>query len=382
MLPSRCCARHFGVTARDLVADRGYTSKDPERFCNPVRQLVDNIVLDLTESQRKSREHYTVILDRGKPNERTLHILRIAGLFFADSLPEDFHDLERPGVRATAAERKAAMKKFDQRAQYAFVRHDLLDSGSQRWAGPATRYAGFKVRCPNNKRSLRAGHNRPLTTCAVGQPCSCGAVVVIDDPSTERERQDLIWGTTEWNKSYNRRGAVERAYADDKFQVTNFGRDSVYCFGTVKHAIYYSSIIVARNVQVALRWYQRQQETDPWGVEHIDRPDYRLPPALGGLYSVQDDEGPSGDTPAASTAATDVVAADAAAATENVAAPAAEDGSGEGEGAVDDPIVEEPERPGRNRQQRRAAERAARSGPAKRQPPKPPPKGPPETTKP
>jgi len=375
-------ARHFGVTARDLVADRGYTSKDPERFCNPVRQLVDNIVLDLTDSQRKMLEDYTVVLGKGKPNERIIRILRIAGSFFADSLPEDFHDLQRPGVRATAAERRAAMKMFDQRAQYAFVRHDVLDSGSQRWAGPATRYAGFKVRCPNNERSLRAGHTRPLTTCIEGQPCSCGEVVVIDDPSTERERQELIWGTTEWNKSYNRRGAVERAYADDKFQVTNFGRDSIYCFGTVKHAIYYSPIIVARNIQVALRWYQDEKGTDPWGVEQIDRPDFRLPPELGGLHSVKDDEDPSGDdAPAAHSAPAGDAAVNAAPAGAHApgSAPTPVDGDTSSE---DGDVVELPDPPGLNRKQRRAAERGARRGPAKRQPPKPPPKGPPESSKP
>jgi len=69
-------ARHFGVGVRDLIADRGYTRLDPARFSDPVRQMVDNIVLDLLDAQRRRGVDYTVVRDKGKPSQRTIRIKR------------------------------------------------------------------------------------------------------------------------------------------------------------------------------------------------------------------------------------------------------------------------------------------------------------------
>lgn len=359
-------ARHYDVQVRDLIADRGYSRLDSNRFGRPMKDLADNVVFDLVQWQQKRQVDYTAVLHRGTPKERTVRILRIAGGFFSDALPgtppDNLHDLKRPGWSATKSQRQATQRTFDRRAQYAFVRHDVLPSGSQRWAGPATSYAGFKVRCPNNPPSMRAPHERPLTSCTEGVPCSCGEVVVIDDPETERERQNNLWGGTDWTKSYNRRTVVERGYADDKFQITNFDRSSVYCFGTVKHAFYYSPIIVARNLQVALRWYRDTGQPDPWGIENIGGPDYQLPPELGGLGLVEDVGGD--DDPEAPD---DVIEAGAE---EDTEAGAEETDTGD----EDMDLGTDSGRPGLNREQRRAAARRAR-GRAKKssKPPKPPP---------
>ena len=269
-------ARHFGIDVRDLIADRGYTRLDPDRFCRPAQEFVDDIVSDLLAKQWRRRVDHTVIRDEGKPTERVIRIKKIAGGFFTSGLPDSMDDLARPGFGASKAEREQRMAEFDRRAQFSFVRHGQTQSGAQRWAGPATPYAGYKVRCPNNPRSMRAPHKRPLTSCPPDGSCSCGEVVVIDDPSTEREQQRLLWGTTKWYQSYCRRTTVERAYADDKVQVTEFDRGTIYCFGTVKQALYYSPTLVARNIQVALRWYMENGLSDPWDIARLCEPGYEF----------------------------------------------------------------------------------------------------------
>lgn len=357
-------ARHFGVEVRDLIADRGYTRLDPDRFARPVSGVVDDVVLDLLELQRRRGVDHVVVRDEGRPEERVVRIKRIAGGFFASGLPDDFDNLARAPKGAPRPERERAMAEFDKRARYAFVRHGVTDAGAQRWAGPATEYANFKVRCPNNARSMRAPHTRPLTTCGKGTPCSCSEVLVIDDPASEREQQRLLWGTTKWEKSYGRRTAVERAYADDTVQVTIFDRKSIYCFGTVKHALYYSPILVARNIQVALRWYRDHGQADPWDVERLCQPDFELRLERH-LEAVSDESPMAADS--VKDGAADPAYDESVAPSEDVAPeelPA---------GGPDSPQeVSTTPAPGLNRAQRRAAARhVSRQRPAK--PPKPPP---------
>jgi len=365
-------ARHVGIEVRDLMADRGYTRLDPNRFARPVRSLVDNIVLDLLELQRRRGVDFVVVREKGTPTERTVRIKRIAGGFFASGLPDDFDNLARAPKGAPRPERELAMAEFDKRARFAFMRNGRADSGAQRWAGPASEYAKFKVRCPNNERSMRAPNTRPLTSCEEGSLCSCSEVLVIDDPSSAREQQRLLWGTTKWEKSYGRRTTVERAYADDTVQVTNFDRKSIYCFGTVKHALYYSPILVARNIQVALRWYRDHGQTDPWDIERICQPDFELRlerhlETVGGapLAPTQAaEEGPAEPT-------SETLVADAG--------PLAPSGDAAPTGpAVEDPTGPEvaagPTAPRLNRAQRRSAARQA-SKQRLGKPPKPPPAG-------
>ena len=347
--------RYSKLVVRDLNADRGYTRLDPDRFSRPVLELADNIVLDMSENQRRQKADWTAVRDKGTPEERTIHVRRIAGSYFCDALPERLLDLSRPGRNADKEARLASMAEFDDRAQYAFVRHDKTKAGTQRWAGPATEYAGFKIRCPNNEASKRGPEQgrdeRPITKCKVGAPCSCGEVLAIKDPGTERERQQDIWGTTKWTQSWNRRTVVERGDSDDKFQITSLDRKTICCFGTVKHAIYYAPIAVARNLQVALRWYHDTGEADPWSIGEVSRPDFRFPeelpevagPARPPAQDPEPDESEKGD---------DDLAEDAL-----------------------DEVADETPGLSLNRKQRRAAERAARRGRIVSKPPKPPPRG-------
>lgn len=157
---------------------------------------------------------------------------------------------------------------------------------------------------------------------------------------------------------------MERAYADDTVQVTIFDRKSIYCFGTVKHALYYSPILVARNIQVALRWYRDHGMDDPWDVERICRPDFELRLARH-LEAV-------GDEPAVAAEALDDSAGDGA---------SDESVEPSDEAALEESPARNPESPqdieiapvpGLNRARRRAAERQA-SKQRLTKPPKPPP---------
>jgi len=366
-------AAHYKVKVRDLIADRGYTNLAPEGFCRPVRQLVTDVVGDLLEYQRKRRAlDYTLVRDAGKPTERLIVIFPIAGSYFADSLPEQWHDLARPGLRATQAERAENRRQFDQRAKWAFTPHGRTEAGTRRWAGPATSHAGFKVRCPNNSESMRQPYDRPLTTCTEGIPCSCGEVVAIDDPQNERSQQRLVWGTTKWTKSYNRRTVVERSFADDKYQVSGVSRGSICCFGTVKQAMYCTSTIVARNLQVALRWYRDQGQPEPWNLDEISRPGYDLPEELGGLHAVEAMDEGNGET-GVCTCGRPSPEPDLE--TSEDSDPAEDDGQPAGEGSAVD-VAEMSPPSGLSRAQRRLAERkATKAQRSVSKPPKPPPRG-------
>lgn len=349
--------RHFGLQVDTLIADRGYTALDVDRFSRPVRELVGNIVLDLVEHQRKRKPDHVVVKRGGKWPGREIRVKVIAGSYFASSLSDDFDALARPGRDADAETVAESLAEFDFRAQFAFVRHGSTNAGTSRWAGPATKYAGYKIVCPNYPPRFK-GHpgdpeDRPITNCVKGQPCSCGAYITVADRTTEREQQDETWGTTAWTKLWNRRTAVERQYADDKIHVGSLARGNIRCFGKVKHAIYYAPMAAARNLQVALRWYHQEGIPDPWDLHRLNRDGHRP--------DVAPKENPAPPTPAAPAAA-----AQRTTEASTMTAPAAVD------------LLEEPQvlATRLNRQQRRAAERKANSGRrGTSKPPKPPPKG-------
>ncbi|MGI9080174.1 MAG: hypothetical protein ACR2GF_05050 [Acidimicrobiales bacterium] len=370
-------ARHHGTVIRDLITDRGYTNLAVDRFARPVHELVEDVVQDLFPYQWKRKVDYIVVRNRGTADERTIQIICTGGGYFASSLPEMWHNLERPAPNATQAERAENRLQFDMRGAYAFVRHGHTDAGTPRWAGPATPHARFRVRCVNNPRSMRAPYERPQTGCVLGTPCSCGDVVAIQDPTAEKERQDLMWGTTKWTLSNNRRTAVEREYADHTVQVTRFKRGSICCFGTVKQALYYSPIVVARNVQVAMRWYRDEGQPSPWNLDEISRPDYALSKELGGDDPADTPEAPTIDGPCSCGRSAPEPAAQAVSADDGDDAAdgynPTEDGGTAEDGAPHE-VVAQAVKSGPNREQRRLAEKSRKKGRAAvSKPPKPPP---------
>ncbi len=182
--------RYFGVDVHDLIADRGYTALVAECFARPVREFGVSIVMDMVETQRKRQPDFVAIRNKGKANEREVRAKAIAGSFFTSGMPDELDDLARPGHNADAEERAKSMAEFDKRAVFAFVRHGPTGAGSPRWAGPATRQAGYKVRCENNDLSMGSKgppgmpETRLLTTCVKGVPCSCGEYITVSDAAT------------------------------------------------------------------------------------------------------------------------------------------------------------------------------------------------------
>ncbi|MDM8085125.1 hypothetical protein QUV83_10145 [Cellulomonas cellasea] len=66
---------------------------------------------------------------------------------------------------------------------------------------------------------MRLGYDRPTTTCKAAYtepttgktvvPCGCSKTVTVSFDDYARERQDELFGTTDWAASYGRRTAIE-----------------------------------------------------------------------------------------------------------------------------------------------------------------------------
>lgn len=221
-----------------LLADRGYTYFQADKWALPVHRLGIEQVFDLHVSQRGTH-----------PGPITGTLFLDGGLF-TSALPQRHHHLPAFSLGMTAAENAALCDRYDERAAYAFTTQGKPDRarGTQRYRGPALT---GRVRCPNTPKSMRLDPaTRPTTSCTEGEPCACGTTVTLGPEDHFGTRQRPLYGTTAWKASYGRRSAVESANANLKVHHAQLRRGSTRVMGTNRTGILLAFILAAVNVSV------------------------------------------------------------------------------------------------------------------------------------
>lgn len=226
-----------------ILADRGYTYLDADRWALPLHRHGLDQVLDLHTTQRGTRPG---------PLPGTLYL---DGGLFLDALPKYLRDLPGYSLGMTGLEQTDLAAQYDQRIPYAFTPMGKPDRerGTQRYRGPALT---GRLRCPNNPKSMRLpAHNRPTTSCTPGQRCACGTTITLGPNDYFATRQRLIYGTTEWKASYGRRSAVESANASIKTHHASLRRGSTRVMGTARTGILLAFILAAVNASLLYSRY-------------------------------------------------------------------------------------------------------------------------------
>lgn len=268
-------ARHNGIRFDHLIVDPGYTMKSPELMHRPMRKFVDDLVLRVTTRQHKRYEDVAVRRKLKDGRRVTYRIKNLDGGFFSSATPDDFDHLPYPPHGADrSAGAKEILRLYEDRAAWAFTPHGR-QRGVPRYAGPATKYGGYKVRCINWPESWRQDEaGRKTSTCKKGDVCSCGLVVTIPyAASSEKIRQTQLFAVPAWYKDWNRRTTVERGNGDIKGGITDLDRATIKCFGIAKNAIYIAGRVASFNLQIAIREYSRINSPDPWNLAELNQPE-------------------------------------------------------------------------------------------------------------
>lgn len=183
------------------------------------------------------------------------------------------------------AEKIALHAKYDKRKPYAFAPFGKPDprTGAERYRGPALRKI---LRCPSDPRSMRLGHDRKTTECQKAtdtngkrlRHCGCALTVTVDADEFARERQELLWGTTDHAASYGRRNGVENvnSYAKANGDI-HFGRGFIRVIGAARNHALATFALAGMNVRKLRNWNITRLAADPWltAIGDTSDPDWK-----------------------------------------------------------------------------------------------------------
>jgi hypothetical protein len=157
-----------GVALGDVLADCGYSNRDPKTFAVPLRSAGASLVMDLHP------------VDRGRHGTFEGAILANGGLY-CPATPTALFDLGPLKRGATTEEAAAHDARFAELTRYKLsARSRPDDDGYQRVSCPA---AVGKVRCPCKPASMAASFGHPsVVGPPVGEPPRCCAQQTITVP--------------------------------------------------------------------------------------------------------------------------------------------------------------------------------------------------------
>ena len=254
--------RTTGHTVSTLLSDRGYSCRVPEAWGAPLRARGIESVHDLHTNQRGV-----------KPGPRPGTIWVDGGLF-SSALPANLRSLPAPRLGMSAEEKAKLREEYDKRLPYRFEPMTAPDprTGARRYRGPAVKRP--RLRCPNNPVSMRQSYDVPTTKCVKGTACGCGITLTVEADTELKNRQRLLWGTTEWAASYGRRTGAEsinsEAKGNRKIKVARF---FTRVTGTVVNHLLLTFALVGLNVRLLRDWHVLRTERDPWMVAIGDTTD-------------------------------------------------------------------------------------------------------------
>jgi hypothetical protein len=236
---------------KEVIVDRGYTTATPAKFIWPTRALGLDVVMDLTEAQRK-RVHTIEVDKRRRTGGAAVKesVIVTDGGVFHEWMPEEQHVL--PALPREVAPRKETQMQYEQRAQQ--WRWSVTDR--DRITGDVT------FRCPFcagrvHNRDIKAKRRRPSTSRHVAVPrgattCCQGRITI--DPETLGELwQSVPYGSGAWGQSYGRRALAETANALLKSSFARLERGHFKVMGLRKVSLLIGLLCVGVNLQMAHR---------------------------------------------------------------------------------------------------------------------------------
>jgi hypothetical protein len=248
-----------GIALADLLADSGYSYRQPETFALPARALGIQLVVDLHPNDRGPKgTHQGAICANGQ--------------LYCPATPQALLELT-PLPPGAAPERTTLHnQQCSELAHYKLAPLTAPDhDGYHRAICPA---ANGKLRCPLRPDSMTLPYQRPTIHKPPEHPPVCCQQQTITVPPSVNAKtsQKHDYPSPTHRDSYNRRSAAERAFATiTDPATTNLSRGWCRLMGLTPIALFATSTFIARNLRIADAFAARQ-------AEHQRRAACGLPP--------------------------------------------------------------------------------------------------------
>ena len=241
-------AYNAGVAPGDVLADCGYSNRDPETFASALERSGASLVVDLHPTDRGPRgTHKGAIVSNGN--------------CYCPATPKALLDLGPLARQASAAETAAHDEATRELSRYKLGRVSSDDQdGTHRVMCPA---AMGKCRCALRPTSMALDYERPEVVSPPEHPPTCCAQKTISVPVSidTKRRQKHDYPSRAHRLSYNRRTASERTFSWIQDPATGAVRRGwSRLFGRAPNALLYALVVVVRNVRLVLAAEDREND--------------------------------------------------------------------------------------------------------------------------
>ena len=234
------------IQIADLLADSGYSYRQPQTFALPIRALGAQLIIDLHPN------------DRGTDGTH-MGAIRHNGNLYCPATPTNLLELG-PLARGASTEQTDAHDRLcaelHRHKLSPITAHD--QDGYHRVICPA---AQQKLRCPLKATSMTLPHDRPTILTPPQHPPVCCAHKTITVPPTVNTKtaQKHDFPSPAHRDSYNRRTAAERTFATLTNRSTNdLSRGWCRLTGLTPIALFTATALIARNIRTADAFNARQ----------------------------------------------------------------------------------------------------------------------------
>ncbi|MGO9905427.1 MAG: hypothetical protein ACLP4R_18815 [Solirubrobacteraceae bacterium] len=228
-----------GIPIGDLLADSGYSYRQPETFALPARALGAQLIVDLHPNDRgpKGTDHGATITN---------------GRLYCPATPTALLQLSPLPPAATDQQTILHDQQSAELARYKLASITRPDTdGYHRASCPA---AQNKIRCPLRPGSLTLPHDRPTVLIPPEHPPLCCTQTTITVPPSinAKTAQKHDYPSPAHRTSYNHRTAAERTFATLKDPATtDISRGWCRLIGLTAIALFTATAPIARNIRVA-----------------------------------------------------------------------------------------------------------------------------------
>jgi hypothetical protein len=235
-----------GIVVGDLLADSGYSYRQPETFALPARALGIQLIVDLHPNDRGPK---------GTHNGATIN----NGRLYCPATPKQLLALGPLGPAATPEQTALHDQQSAELTRYKLSPINRPDTdGYHRVICPA---AHSTIRCPLRPGSLTLPHDRPTVLDPPQHPpiCCTQKTITVPPAINAKTAQKHDYPSAAHRTSYHRRTAAERTFATVKDPATTtLARGACRLTGTTPNALHATTALIARNIRIADAFTARQ----------------------------------------------------------------------------------------------------------------------------
>jgi hypothetical protein len=237
-----------GIEFHDLLADSGYSYREPETFAAPMRAAGAALVMDLHPNDRGMKgTHQGAVIANGN--------------LYCPATPKTLFELCPPAPAATEQELQVHDRQSEELSRYKLSPLTAADpDGYRRACCPA---AAGKLRCPLRPSSMTLSHERPTVISPPEHaPTFCEQQTITVPPAVNaKSAQKHDYPSQAQRHSYARRSAAERSFSQIHDPASNdIKRGWCRLMGLAPNTLFLACAFIIANVRLTDAFTARQAE--------------------------------------------------------------------------------------------------------------------------